>query len=274
MQLMKFLKIRLFFLFTLFSISSYSQIVIDNSYLNIVSWNIQNFGRSKSDVEIKYISEKVKGCDIVAIQEVSTSEFGAQAVAKLDSCLDKTGSDWDYVISDPTSGSGSERYAYLFKKHRVKLKDKPSLEKSLSDSLNREPFRATFIFKKKEYYLFNVHLVPEGKNPEREANLLSGIAKLYVNKNVVIMGDFNLSSSSTGFDSLKKEGYKSLLIGQKTSLKAKESDDPLNKEYDNFFVSKSIKSNKSGIIPFYKDFKTLKETRSISDHCPIWCQIK
>ena len=48
---------------------------IDTSYLNVVSWNIQNFGKSKSDEELSYISTKIKFYDIVAIQEVSTSEF-------------------------------------------------------------------------------------------------------------------------------------------------------------------------------------------------------
>ena len=105
--------------------------------------------------------------DIVVIQEVSTSEFGAQAVAKLDGLLDRTGTSWDYVVSDPTTGPGSERYAYLYKKSRVKLKES-GLEKTLQDKINREPFRAVFIFKKNEYYLFNLHLVPTDKNPAVE----------------------------------------------------------------------------------------------------------
>ena len=93
------------------------------SNLKIVSWNIQNFGRSKmsNDSVMVFISEVVKGYDIVAIQEVSVSEFGSQAVAKLDDLLDRSGTSWDYIISDATSGEGSERYAYLFKKDRVKL---------------------------------------------------------------------------------------------------------------------------------------------------------
>ena len=114
---------------------------------------IQNFGRSKSESDsvMKYICSKVKLHDIVVIQEVSTSEFGAQAVAKLDGLLDRTGTSWDYVVSDPTTGPGSERYAYLYKKSRVKLKES-GLEKTLQDKINREPFRAVFIFKKNEYF--------------------------------------------------------------------------------------------------------------------------
>ena len=132
----KFLLLSLLIFIT---IQLFSQTSKNPSKLNIVSWNIQNFGRSKSssDSVMKYICEKVKDYDIIAIQEVSTSEFGSQAVAKLDELLDRTGTSWDYVVSDPTTGSGSERYAYLYKKDRVKLKEKPCLEKTLEDKINR-----------------------------------------------------------------------------------------------------------------------------------------
>ena len=116
------MKLKFTLLFLLTSLLSFSQ--VDTSKLNIISWNIQNFGRSKSESDsvMKYIASKVKIYDIVVVQEVSTSEFGAQAVAKLDDLLDRTGTSWDYVVSDPTTGAGSERYAYLYKKNRVKLK--------------------------------------------------------------------------------------------------------------------------------------------------------
>lgn len=265
-------KIRLAFFLLFVSNLVLSQ--VDTTSLKIVSWNIQNFGKSKSDAEILYISNKVKDCDILAVQEVSTSEFGAQAVAKLDDYLDRTGSKWDYVISDKTTGDGTERYAYLYKTSRVRLKEKPSLEKSLQDSINREPFRAIFIFNGKEFYLFNIHLVPTNKNPQNEAKKLDTLPKIYKDKNIIIMGDFNLSGAHSGFDSLKKFGFKTSLLSKKTSLKAKESTDPMNMEYDNFFISKNIKLIKSDVIYFYKDFKTLKDARKISDHCPIYCLIK
>jgi endonuclease/exonuclease/phosphatase family metal-dependent hydrolase len=266
------IKIKLAFLLLFVSTLVSSQ--VDTTSLKIVSWNIQNFGKSKSNDEILYISNKLKDCDIVAIQEVSTSDFGSQAVAKLDDYLDRTGSKWDYVISDKTTGDGPERYAYLYKTHRVKLKEKSSLEKSLQDGINREPFRVIFIFKGKEFYLFNIHLVPTDKNPDKEAMKLDTLPKIYKDKTIIIMGDFNLSGSHKGFDNLKKFGFKCSLVSKKTSLKAKESSDPMNMEYDNFFISKNIKLVKSDVIYFYKDFKTLKDARKISDHCPIYCIIK
>ena len=268
-------KIKLLILMCLFSVIGYSQ-VIDTAYLNVISWNIQNFGRSKSESDsvMKYICSKVKSHDIVVIQEVSTSEFGAQAVAKLDALLDRTGTSWDYVVSDPTTGPGSERYAYLYKKSRVKLKES-GLEKTLQDKLNREPFRAVFIFKKNEYYLFNLHLVPTDKNPAVEAAHLASLGETYKGKRIIFMGDLNLSQASPGFDGVKKWA-KPTLIGKKTSLKMKEGEagEKLNMEYDNFFISSNIILKSSDVINFFSEFKELKTARKVSDHCTIYCIIK
>lgn len=265
---MKFLTLLLLFIFT----NLIGQ--IDTSKLNIISWNIQNFGKSKSqdDSVMNYISKKVRIYDIVAIQEVSTSNFGSQAVSKLDNILDRTGCSWDYVVSNPTTGDGSERYAYLFKKNRVKLKS-CDLEKTLQDSMNREPFRAIFIFRNNEYYLFNVHLVPTDKHPEIESQRLGLLNKLYSDKKIILMGDMNLSQSSIGFNQLKKF-TKPTLIGKKTSLKMKESVNPMNMEYDNFFISSNINFTKSDVIEFWRDFNSLKSARKVSDHCPIYCILK
>lgn len=249
---------------------------VDTNYLNIISWNIQNFGRSKSesDATMKYISEKVKIFDVVVVQEVSTSEFGAQAVAKLDDLLDRTGSSWDYVVSDPTTGAGSERYAYLYKRHRVKLKES-GLEQTLSDKINREPFRAVFTFKSVDYFLFNLHLVPTDKNPAAEAIQLASLGETYKGKRIIFMGDLNLSQSDAGFDPVKKWG-KPTLIGKKTSLKMKEGEggQRLNMEYDNFFITPNLKVKASDVINFFDEFKELKESRKISDHCPIYLIVK
>jgi endonuclease/exonuclease/phosphatase family metal-dependent hydrolase len=268
---MKILKLSILFCFI--SLLGHSQ--IDTSYLNVISWNIQNFGRSKSqnDTTMNYICNKIKDYDIIAIQEVSTSEFGAQAVVKLDDLLDRTGTSWDYIVSDPTTGDGSERYAYLYKRSRVKLKES-GLEKSIQDKINREPFRAVFIFKNNEYYLFSEHLVPTDKNPALEAVHLAKLKNTYKDKRIIIMGDLNLSQSDPGFNELKKWS-KPTLIGKKTSLKMKEDNGvKLNMEYDNFFITSLLILKKSDVILFFNDFKDLKSARKISDHCPIYCIIK
>lgn len=271
------MKLKFTLLLLLFGINLVSLSQIDTTRLNIISWNIQNFGKSKSESDsvMNYITNKIKIFDIVAIQEVSTSEFGSQAVAKLDDLLDRTGTSWDYIVSNPTTGPGSERYAYLYKKSRVKLKEKPELEKTLQDKLNREPFKAIFLFNSSEYYLFNLHLVPTDKNPSLEAAFLSSLGDTYKGKKIIFMGDLNLPQSDPGFDGVKKWS-KPTLIDKKTSLKMKETikEKWLNKEYDNFFISSNIILIKTGVINFSSEFKDLRSARKVSDHCPIYCIIK
>ena len=251
--------------------------------IKILSWNLYNFGKSKEDQEIEYIAKKIKDFDIVAIQEVSTSLYGIRAVAKLADELNRTGSKWEYKISEPTSGQGTERYAYLWKTAtrtaKISLK-KDWLEQSLEAQINREPYMARFEITSKSntkntVLIGSFHAVPTNKNPENEIVLLEEIPKRYKTDNILILGDFNLEGKHEAFDVLRKSSFVGAFDGQKTSLRMKEKDgDPLNAEYDNIFVeTKPFDIKKAEVIHFYKDYKTLKEARYISDHIPVWVEL-
>lgn len=92
------------------------------SQLKVISWNVENLGKSKSDSTITYIANILKEYDVVALQEVVAGYGGTQAVAKLAEELNRKGSKWDYVVSEPTTGSSykTERYAFLWKTKNVK----------------------------------------------------------------------------------------------------------------------------------------------------------
>src|SRR5688572_27241993 len=94
--------------------------------VTVCSWNLMDFGKSKSDREIVFIANTIKNYDIVLIQEVVAKDpGGAHAVARLSDALNRKGSKWDYRVSDPTSGESSykrERYAYLWNTSKVSLK--------------------------------------------------------------------------------------------------------------------------------------------------------
>ena len=134
-------KIFCLFLF-LFSNSFYSQ-------TRLLSWNLQNFGKSKSNQEIEFIANTIKNYDIIAIQEVVAGNGGAQAVARLAEALNQKGEKWDYRISNPTSSitHGTERYAFVWKTSKLKLKGKPWLERNYHLEIEREPYFATFEIK-------------------------------------------------------------------------------------------------------------------------------
>jgi deoxyribonuclease-1-like protein len=254
-------------LFLLFCSASFSQ-------TKLLSWNLENFGKSKSKTEIAFVAETVREYDIIAIQEVVAGYGGVQAVAKLAAELNRKGAKWNYVISEPTSGSPyqKERYAFIWKTTKLKKIGSAWLEKTFHLEIEREPFYCTFQYNNKQFTVVNFHAVPKSKQPEREIKYFKKLADEYSTLNLIFVGDFNCPQSHNVFNPLKKMGYKSILTKQKTSLKQKcKNNECLASEYDNMFYQNTKTRNlSSGIISFYKKFYSLKEARKISDHIPLW----
>jgi endonuclease/exonuclease/phosphatase family metal-dependent hydrolase len=240
----------------------------------LLSWNLENFGSSKSSSEISFIANTLRDFDIVAVQEVVAGDGGAQAVARLADELNRKGAKWDYTISDPTSSSAykTERYAFLWKTARVKKIGKAWLEIKYHLEIDREPYFCTFQYENKQFTVATFHAITKKMQPETEIKYFKFLPEEYLNLNLIFVGDFNCPQSHSVFNPLKKMGYKPIFENQKTSLKQKcKNDTCLASEFDNMFynVSKFTRLN-SGVLPFYKSFNSLKEARMISDHIPIW----
>lgn len=243
--------------------------------LHLISWNIENLGISKDAVEIRFIAQTIRTADIIALQEVVAGDGGAQAVARIVNELNTMGSSWDYIVSDPTFSSSykTERYAYLWKKHRVKLAGQAWLQKGeYAVLIDREPYFATFEQNGKKFTLVNFHAITKSKQPETEIKYFKFFPDLYPGQNLIFLGDFNLPQSHTVFNPLKSQGYNPLLIGQKTSLKQTcQSNDCLASEYDNiFYHGNKIQIHDKGIIHFYKQTETFEAACGISDHVPVF----
>jgi endonuclease/exonuclease/phosphatase family metal-dependent hydrolase len=245
------------------------------SQVTICSWNIMNFGKSKSDSELDFIAKTITKYDVISIQEVVAGKGGAQAVARLAAILENKGFHWDYAISDPTSSSNRasiERYAFIWKTSKVKKIGRSWLDAYFANEIDREPYMSTFEYQGKQFTIVTFHAVPKKKNPASEIKYFKTYPSLYPKLNLIFMGDFNCPQSHSVFTPLKKMGYKSSLVNQKTSLRQKcIQNDCLASEYDTmFFNPQKMNATQSGIIPFYNSFNTLKEARKISDHAPIW----
>ncbi|MEM8522606.1 endonuclease/exonuclease/phosphatase family protein [Flavobacterium sp. PL12] len=245
-----------------------------SAQVKLLSWNIENLGKSKSDSTIIYIADTIKNYDIIAIQEVVAGYGGAQAVARLADELNLKGAEWDYTISDPTSSSAykTERYAFIWKTSKVEKIGKAWLEQKYHLEIDREPYFCTFQYQGKEFTVVNFHAITKNRQPETEIKYFKFLPFEYPNLNLIFAGDFNCPQSHTVFNPLKKMGYQSILFGQKTSLKKECREDLcLASEFDNmYFNTTRIRYINAGVIPFYKSFNTLKEARKISDHIPIW----
>lgn len=246
-----------------------------NTQVKVCSWNLKDFGKTKSNSEIDFIAQTINKYDIVLIQEVVAKDpGGAQAVARLADALNRKGAKWDYVVSNPTFSSTykSERYAFLWKPSKVKIVGNPWLEETLKVEIDREPFCATFINNGKQFTLVNFHAITKSKQPEREVKYLKLLPAAYPQLNLIFCGDFNLPQSHTVFNPLRKMGYVSALTNQKTSLKMRcNGNDCLASEFDNFYFNASkVTMQQSGIIPFYTAFSSVEEAKNISDHVPIY----
>jgi endonuclease/exonuclease/phosphatase family metal-dependent hydrolase len=239
----------------------------------LVSWNACNFGRSKTDQTIAFMAELLRNADIIALQEVSTSNFGAQAVAKLSDELNRKGAKWDYVVSDATHESGGkERYAFLWKTARIEaLPRRAVLAEELKDDLEREPAKINFRIGGKNFTVASFHLVPTQKHPEREAEAVGEKSAGLSGSNTIFVGDFNLSHKKLDGAMEGRLGLKHCIQG-KTSLKTKPGKGGLYlaKEYDNIYVGGGVKVHRSAILDFVPYFKDVSEARHISDHLPVF----
>jgi deoxyribonuclease-1-like protein len=261
---------RLLFIFLFNSI----YIVAIAQPITICSWNLKDFGKSKDEKEIEFIASTVRSFDLVAVQEVVAGDGGGQAVARLADELNRKGSKWDYVVSDPTFSSAykTERYAFLWKTTKLKKLGEAWLEKTYAQQIDREPFMGTFIAAGKQFTVVNFHAITKSKQPETEVKYFKFYPSLYPQLNLIFCGDFNLPQSHSVFNPLRSLKYQSALIGQKTSLKKSvQSGEYLASEFDNFFyASEKIAKVNSGIVAFYIAFKSLTEASYISDHVPIF----
>lgn len=249
----------------------------------LMSHNAGNFGKSKSDAVISVMAQIYRDADIVVLLEVSTSNAGAQAVARLADELNRRGSAWDYAISDPTGGSGTERYAFLWKKKRIYLKSvgkKINLFETYRNNMVRIPAKATFhldfgIDDQEENLLEVIcaHLAPLNKQPKNEIELFAEFDSGYFDsENQVFVGDFNLSHRQIDFVLEDELGFNHQIEG-KTSLKDKTDKMDGNyysKEYDNIYTKGFVDVIQAGIIDFVPEVKDLSKAKKISDHLPVF----
>lgn len=250
--------------------------VLGFSQVKLVSWNLENFGKSKSDESINFIANMLKNYDLIAVQEVVAGNGGAQAVARLADELNRKGSKWEYTISDPTQSTPNkrERYAFLWKTARIKKIGIAWLEKKYAFKIEREPYLCTFEYNKKQFTIATYHAITKSKQPETEIKYFKFLPKEYPSHQLIFTGDFNCPQSHSVFTGLRNTGFESALVKQKTTLKRScKNGQCLASEFDNMYYFKSkINKINSGIILFYEKFPSLKEAHSVSDHCPIWME--
>lgn len=253
----------------------------DSKTLKIVSWNIRHLGRTKTAEDIYQIANTLRNYDIVAIQEVVAKDpAGAQAVAKIADELNRMGSKWDYQISDPTKSPSvyiSERYAFLWKTAKVQMLHRAYLDKELQEIAYREPFIGTFKLKDENtpFYVLNYHARKYYDQPEEEIAHFIDYPKRLNSNRVLIAGDFNLDETHKVWKPFYRNGFKSALQNQRTTLKVKcKNGNYLSHPIDNIYFTAGIEMITSGSIDIVRSCKNLEQARKISDHLPVYMKYK
>jgi endonuclease/exonuclease/phosphatase family metal-dependent hydrolase len=203
---------------------------------------------------------------------------GVESIERLQRELARSGESWEYAISEPTSSSAYkvERYAFLWKSRKVEKKGEAWLEKKYNLEIDREPYFITFKVKGKEFTLANFHAITKSRQPETEIKYFKFFPGEYPDHRLIFCGDFNLPQTHSVFNPLKEKGFIPALSGQKTSLRDRCLDDGcLANEYDNFFLQpEKFELVEKGVIHFYRDFTDFEDARKISDHIPVYIEIK
>ena len=257
--------------------------VLYSSEYTIVSWNISNFGQSRDDTEIELIADLLNDADIIAIQEVVAKDpGGAKAVARLVEELNRKGSSWDYRISHPTASRSShvsERYAFIWRRSKFQVTGgRPFLVSELASLVDREPFVIQLSPKdsEAELTLINFHACTHKKHfPERqEIKHVSDWILRQGYSDPILMGDMNLVIDDKAFHKLLRNGYESVLHGDKTSLKTKCKDGVyLLRSEDNVLCKlKDFDFIKGKAIDFIKGSNCEEvawKRVSYSDHLPV-----
>jgi endonuclease/exonuclease/phosphatase family metal-dependent hydrolase len=252
-----------------------SQCSFGQGTISVASWNLENFGQTKSANTLMIIAETVHDYDILAIQEVVGNTGGMNAVSRLTAVLNSKSHQgyWKYVVSPKTTGtpSQSERYAFIWNSKKIHLIGKAWLDKHFAEAITREPFMGTFASGEDTFTLVTIHALPKKRQPEREIKYLKFFPANYPKLNLIFLGDFNTPQNNNVLHPLKKMGYQSALVNQKTTLKMNcIQGQCLASEYDNVFYNSSrIRMVYSSILPFYKHFQSMVAARKVSDHVPV-----
>jgi len=260
-----------------FLILFHCNLLAQKDVISMISWNIRDFGKTKNAEELDQIAELVRDVDILAIQEVVAGFGGAQAVAKLTDNLNRKGSQWDYVISNPTKGPKytTERYAFVWKTHRFKIKNRGRLISELESMVDREPFLLEFYLEGKKFSMVNYHSRPYNRDPESEIQALSKHVIEFLDTPLIIAGDFNVDEKMPIFNTLKKAGFTATITDQKTTLKRKcDGMEYLNYPIDNIFHSKDIQKIEGKAIDFVRFCDQLEQARKLSDHLPVYLKFR
>lgn len=270
--------------------------------INIATWNIRHWGQKKRKrCSLHYIAEILNQFDLIAIVELRRN------VSELKYVLDLLGEYWDVVYSDyvDDSGGNKERIAYIFDTRAVQFtgmaaeSDGPRKKNRQTGvyepqfSWWRKPYMASFKAGHFDFVVLSVHIqwgTEAGRKKELDelAKWVRDYQKddMRIDRDIILMGDFNIDSyKSELYETISQYGLRAPEKLVKSSFGSNLSK---NKRYDQILhhpvQTGSVFTNHGGVLDFhtsdhkpippYKGLTKTQFTYELSDHLPLWVQLK
>jgi hypothetical protein len=276
--------------------------------INVAVWNIREFGKvHRTDAAIHYIAETLNAFDFISLVELRDD------LTDLGRVLPILGPSWDVVYSDwiTDSGGNNERTAFLFDRRAVVFnglaaevdapREKAGTEYLAKQSFWRAPYMCSFRSGNFDFIAIATHARWGDSIEGREAELQmladwieTRFKEKYVeDHDLIVMGDFNTPQMGDKlFKALTSRGLQ--VPDALQSLKAGDQvigGSNLGKDarYDQILHLPTMKkrfSNVGGTVDFFgsdagiqelfpgKNYTRQKFSFQLSDHFPVWVQIK
>ena len=277
--------------------------------INVAIWNIREFGKKRRTIAAQhYIAEILGQFDLISLVELRSDLHDLRCV------IDFLGSTWDVVYSDwiDDTGGNNERTAFLFDTRAVTFNglaaevDAPRTKKDTeflaSHSFWRAPYMCSFRAGNFDFIAIATH-VRWGKSlagREAELKMLADWierrfikGKLAEDNDLIVMGDFNTPTLDDKlFKALTGQGLQipaSLMNLNAGFNPVAGSNLGKDKRYDQILHLPSVAkrfSNSGGTLDFFgsdadikslfpdKDYSRLQFSFQLSDHFPVWAQLK
>ena len=276
--------------------------------INVAIWNIREFGKTRrTEPAVHYIAEILGQFDLVGLVELRDN------LTDLGRVLDILGPSWDVVYSDwmDDSGGNKERTAFLYDRRAVTFnglaaevdapRTKTGIEYLETQSFWRAPYMCSFRAGNFDFVAIATHArwgdSIQGRAAELQllANWIEARSKSKAieDKDVIVMGDFNTPSLDDElFKALTSRGLqipdslRELKIGKQVVAG---SNLGKSARYDQILHLSTVKNrftNAGGTLDFFESKPGIKElfpaqdytpekfTYQLSDHFPVWVQIK
>ena len=250
--------------------------------IRIAAFNLQIFGRTKSGTpEIMQDLARIgRQFDVIALQEICGP--GQDAVALLLEEMNRDGSQYDYLLSQPRRSSAFKQpFGFIFDR-RLITADRPrccSIEDP--DSLfEHPPFVGYFQVQPElssspfQFTLVNVQINPENQHAELE--LMDEVYSLIWNHgngedDVIMLGDFQADSAT--LKSILGPTKLIPVLADETLTNTR-----LSKQVGNILVHSEATSEFTGSADTFRFMRrynlSLQEALAISDHLPVWAEFQ